>query len=176
MRIGRRLRWPAAALLVAIAWAVVACDEATDRPAPAERRTSVAPQFTGSYTLNGRERRVRTSLAPGLVTRSRRNLYVIVPPARAAVIVDLRVDDRGRDPIDISLLRFAAVDSEGKRLAERFRLPVRKLTPGSKRSPRIVSVAFTPLKTRLLEQVSVRFLLSALRGRASWSVRDPGPR
>ena len=140
----RKLALPATALAVL----VVACGSSGPDDAPVP--TAVAPRpvhgiapterVTGRYSLDGRERRIRLAVTPTLITRKRRADYVVVPRGRAVVQVDLRLDDTGRDRLDVQVASFAAVDSAGSRVHEAFRLPVRELEPGAANSARVVSV------------------------------------
>lgn len=174
----RKLALPATALAVL----VVACGSSGPDDAPVP--TAVAPRpvhgiapterVTGRYSLDGRERLIRLAVTPTLITRKRRADYVVVPRGRAVVQVDLRLDDTGRDRLDVQVARFAAVDSAGSRVHEAFRLPVRELEPGAANSARVVSVGFLLRRGRTLTALRMRSILEQLPVRLRWQLDEPG--
>jgi hypothetical protein len=170
---------PTVSILVALAvFGAFGCGDEDDPPAPepAPQPRGIAPpgRLAGSYSLDGRERRVRLTVTPTLVTRKRRNDYVVVPRGRAAVQVDLRLDDSGRDRFDLRLASFAAVDSDGRRVRESFRLPERRLEPGDPRSPRLVSVGFLLRRPSTLAQLRMSSIAPELPVRLRWRIAEAG--
>ena len=163
---------------------VVACGGSEPNDAPVT--TAVAPRpvqgiaptekVAGRYSLDGRERRIRLAVTPTLITRKRRADYVVVPRGRSVVHVDLRLDDTGRDRLDLQVASFSAVDSAGARVHEAFRLPVRELEPGAANSARVLSVGFLLRRGRTIAALRMRSILAGLPLRLRWTLDEPGPR
>ena len=136
----------------------------------------IAPtgHVAGRYSLDGRERRIRLAVTPTLITRKRRADYVVVPRGRAAVQVDLRLDETGRDRLDLQVVSLSAVDSAGSRVHEAFRLPVRELQPGAASSARVVSVGFLLRRGRTIAGLRMRSILERLPVRLRWELEERG--
>lgn len=145
----------------------------TSSPSPAP---TLAPArlVVGRYPWNFRERRVRTTVAPTLITRSRRNDYSVVPPGKEEVQIDVRLEDTGRDRLDLTVLRFGAVDDAGRRVREALRLAPRKVEPQSRSSPRIVSVGFMLRRGSRVVALTMRSNQAALPIRLRWKLVDAG--
>ncbi len=139
-------------------------DAATTAPA------SVAPAKTiaGHYQLGGADRRVRTAIAPVLVTDRRRNDVVPTPRGTRQVQVDLRLDDRGRDRLDPQVISVSAIDTAGMPASESFRLPPRRLEPQRSDSARLLSVGFSVPRGRDLAELRIESILTALPVRLRW--------
>jgi hypothetical protein len=184
MRRGGRV--PRHAVLAALAGAAIlvlaSCDGDGDRSGSSTATTAESPgqtiaparQVEGRYSLDAGERRVRLTIAPTLITRKRATDSVVVPPGREQVQVDVRLDDEGRDRLDLSTVRFAAVDDAGRRVHEAFRLPPRELEPESRSSPRIVSVGFMIRRGAQLAKLEMSSILSDLPIRLAWQLPSPG--
>ena len=162
----RSLLLRAALLLAALALASGCGDGAggeatTATPVPAKT-------IAGRYQLGGADRRVRTSIAPLLVTDRRRNDVVPTPRGTRQVQVDLRLDDRGRDRLDPQVISVSAIDDAGRSLKESFRLPPRRLEPQAARSPRVLSVGFAVPRGRELAELRIESILTALPVRLRW--------
>lgn len=163
---------------------MVACGGSEPSEAPVT--TAVAPRpvqgiaptekVAGRYSLDGRERRIRVAVTPTLITRKRRADYVVVPRGRSVVQVDLRLDDTGRDRLDLRVASFSAVDSAGSRVHEAFRLPVREFEPGAANSARVVSVGFLLRRARTIAALRMRSILAQLPLRLRWALDEPRPR
>ena len=145
--------------------------DAPDRP-PAPQGLAPPERLAGTYSLDGRERRVRLAVTPTLITRKRRNDYAVVPRGRRMVQVDLRLDDSGRDRFDLRLASFEALDSGGARVRETFRLPVRSVEPGNPRGPRVVSVGFMLRRGRTVAGLRMGSIAAGLPARLRWRLSE----
>ena len=157
------------AALVTIAGCGGGAEGSGDAQRPA---AGIAPPrlVAGSYALAGRERRVRTTITPVLVTDRRRNDAIPTPRGRRQLQVDLRLDDRGRDRLEPQVLSFAAVDGNGARVGEAFRLPLRHAQPNDPNGPRLLSVGFTLPHGRKLAQLRLRSIVERLPLRLRWDL------
>jgi hypothetical protein len=176
---------PRSAMLAAFAAAAIgfaSCDAGGDSSGGRTGTTGASPahaiaparKVEARYSLDARERRVRVTITPTLITRKRGNDFAVVPPGRREVQVDVRLDDAGPDRLDPTVVRFAAVDDAGRLVGEAYRLPVRELEPGSRSSPRIVSVGFMVRRGARLVRLRMSSALSDLPIRLAWPLRDPG--
>jgi hypothetical protein len=162
-----------AQLALAALAALAGCGGGAEGGGDAQRPAAgIAPphQVAGSYALAGRERRVRTTITPMLVTGVRRNDAIPTPRGQRQLQVDLRFDDRGPDRLDPQVLSFTAVDSGGTRVGEAFRLPIRALEADDPASPRLLSVGFTLPRGRRLSQLRLRSIVRRLPIRLRWDL------
>ncbi len=162
----RQSRLLRCALLLAALMLPASCGDSSGEATTATPAS--AKTIAGRYQLGGADRRVRTAIAPQLVTDRRRNDVVPTPRGTRQVQVDLRLDDRGRDPLDPQVISVSALDDAGRPLAESFRLPPRRLEPQRARSARVLSVGFAVPHGRELAELRIESILTALPVRLRW--------
>lgn len=175
---GGRGLWALAAVMAS---AVVLPGCASDDDGAGDASTTAAPsglasprRLEGSYTLNGYVREVSFTLTPTLVTRDRRSEVATLPPGRALVVVDVRVDDDGPDHFDTELARFTVSDTRGRRHGERLRLPTRRLEPGSRSGARVLAPGFFLPTRERIASLEMRTIVDAFPARARWRIADRG--
>jgi hypothetical protein len=162
----------AAVTLVAISGCGGGAQRADTDVGSASPPAAAAPPrlIAGGYALQGRERRVRTTVTPVLITTTRRNDAIPTPRGRHQVQVDLRLDDRGHDRLDPQILSFSARDGSGASVGEAFRQPIRTLEADDPGSPRLLSVGFLLPRGRSLAQLRLRSIVDRLPLRLRWDL------
>jgi hypothetical protein len=98
------------------------------------------------------------------------NEYSPAAEGHRLVQIDVKWRSTRGDPLPIDWARFTLVDADGRRWAERYRLPARQLEHGRPNPARLVTVGFELPAGARPARVSMSSAVAALRMRGGWAV------
>ncbi|MBJ7518159.1 MAG: hypothetical protein JHC84_00565 [Solirubrobacteraceae bacterium] len=127
-------------------------------------------QFVEAVTLEraytdarGTAREVNADVSLNAVYTSEREVPVTLPPGTSAVLADVDIRNRGRDPFPLEWAVFTARTREGRTLDEKLRQGPRRVTDDEQ----VVSVGFAVPEGDEVTQVQMRSIVDLWPFRAT---------
>jgi len=151
-------------------------DPPADPPAPPGPELSEPVRLQGSYTVEGKRRRVDAQLAfDNLIDPYRSSLSAPEPGTRL-VAVQLHVLNSGPEPFPLDWARLRGYDGRGRALPPGTQsTPLRKTAPDRPVRGQVLTAvtAFRVPRGRRLAEIRMRSIVRLWAFRARWNLRSP---